>query len=128
MGGVRRYKNSRVARIGRVFRPKPSSGKLAKDSRSRTGYARLSTRVGNYEDRKSRDDVRYILTYIAQSLGYEAQAHNPIIEDVIDAYPGQRIIMTLDVAETATGHDRAALIDKFGGGSQELRQSGRAKH
>jgi hypothetical protein len=83
---------------------------------------------GNYEDRKTRDDVRYILTYIAPSLGYESQAHNPVIADVIDAYPGQRIIMTFDVAETATGHDRAALIDKFGDGSPELRQSGRAKH
>jgi 4-amino-4-deoxy-L-arabinose transferase-like glycosyltransferase len=82
---------------------------------------------GNYEDRKTRDDVRYILTYIAPSLGYESQAHNPVIQDVIDAYPDQRIIMTFDVAETATGHDRAALIDKFGG-RQETPQSGRANH
>jgi hypothetical protein len=35
--------------------------------------------------------------------------------------------MTFDVAETATGHDRAALIDKFGGGRQALPQSRRAK-
>ena len=84
---------------------------------------------GNYEDRKTRDDVRYILTYIAPSLGYESQAHNPVIQDVIDPYPDQRIIMTFDVAETATGHDRAVLIDKFGGrGRQEMPQSGRANH
>jgi 4-amino-4-deoxy-L-arabinose transferase-like glycosyltransferase len=84
---------------------------------------------GNFEDRKSRDDVRYILTYIAPSLGYESQAHNPIIQDVLDAYPDERIIMTFDVAETATGHDRAALIDKFGGGAgRPVPQSGRAKH
>lgn len=84
---------------------------------------------GNYDDRKTRDDVRYILTYTAPSLGYESQAHNPVIQDVIDAYPDQRIIMTFDVAETATGHDRAALIDKFGGvAGQERPQSGRAKH
>ncbi len=82
---------------------------------------------GNYEDRKSRDDVRYILTYIAPSLGYESQAHNPVIQDVIDAYPNHRIIATFDVRETATGHDRAALIDKFGGGRENLSQSGRAK-
>ena len=83
---------------------------------------------GNYEDRKTRDDVRYILTYVAPSLGYESQAQNPVIRDVIDAYPDQRIIMTFDVAETATGHDRAALIDKFGGGGRQgLPQSGRAK-
>jgi 4-amino-4-deoxy-L-arabinose transferase-like glycosyltransferase len=81
---------------------------------------------GNYGDRKLRDDVRYILTYTAPSLGYESQAGNPVIKDVIDAYPNHRIVMTFDVAETATGHDRAALIDKFGG--QELPQmSGRAK-
>lgn len=69
---------------------------------------------GNYEDRKTRDDVRYILTYIAPSLGYESQAGNPVIREVLDAYPDWRIIMTFDVRETATGWDRAALIDKFG--------------
>ena len=83
----------------------------------------------NYEDRKTRDDLRYILTYVAPSLGYESQAHNPVIQDVLDAYPDQRIIMTFDVAETATGHDRAALIDKFGGAARlQSPQSGRAKH
>jgi hypothetical protein len=34
--------------------------------------------------------------------------------------------MTFDVAETATGHDRAALIDKFGG-RDDAASSGRAK-
>jgi len=82
---------------------------------------------GNYDDRKTRDDVRYILTYIAPSLGYESQAHNPVIQDVIDAYPNHRIIATFDVRETATGHDRAALIDKFGAGRDKDSQSGRAK-
>jgi len=81
---------------------------------------------GNYDDRKTRDDVRYILTYIAPSLGYESQVHDPVILDVINAYPDHRIIMTFDVAETATGHDRAALIDKFGG-RDETTSSGRAK-
>ena len=70
---------------------------------------------GNYEDRTQRDDVRYILTYTAPSLGYESQRNNPVIKDVLDAYPQHTIIMTFDVAETATGNDRAALIDKFGG-------------
>jgi len=73
---------------------------------------------GNFEDRKRRDDVRYILTYISPSVGYESQrknaVRNPVIQDVLDAYPNRTIIMTFDVAETATGHDRAALIDKFG--------------
>jgi hypothetical protein len=71
---------------------------------------------GNYEDRRRRDDVRYILTYVSPCLGYEG----PVITDVLDAYPGRRVLMTFDVAETPTGHDRAALVDKFGG-----RQPGR---
>ncbi len=58
--------------------------------------------------------MRYILTYVAPALGYESQARNPVIQDVLDAYPDHRIIMTFDVAETTTGHDRAALIDKCG--------------
>ena len=68
---------------------------------------------GNYADRKQRDDVRYILTYVAPRLGYEG----PVIQDVLDAYPERTIIKTFDVAETAGGHDRAALIDKSGGKS-----------
>jgi 4-amino-4-deoxy-L-arabinose transferase-like glycosyltransferase len=63
---------------------------------------------GNFEDRRRRDDVRYILTYIEPSPGYEGSQ----IEDILDAYPHRRIIMTFDVAETPSGHDRAALIDK----------------
>jgi 4-amino-4-deoxy-L-arabinose transferase-like glycosyltransferase len=82
---------------------------------------------GNYEDRTQRDDVRYILTYTAPSLGYESQRNNPVIKDVLDAYPQHTIIMTFDVAETATGNDRAALIDKFGGRpTGDGRTSGRA--
>jgi 4-amino-4-deoxy-L-arabinose transferase-like glycosyltransferase len=83
---------------------------------------------GNYEDRRTRDDVRYILTYIAPSLGYESQRQDPVILDVLDAYPNRSIIMTFDVAETATGHDRAALIDKFGAASTNSQTTGRATH
>jgi hypothetical protein len=63
---------------------------------------------GNYADRKDRWDVRYILTYTDPELGYEGDQ----ILDVLDAYPGWRIIMTFDVAETRSGHDTAALIEK----------------
>jgi 4-amino-4-deoxy-L-arabinose transferase-like glycosyltransferase len=127
----RTYKNYRASvELGRVL---PAGtlvqGKLANglslENQIRPVF--VGREFGNYDDRKTRDDVRYILTYIAPTLGYESQAGNPIIRDVIDAYPDQRIIMTFDVAETATGHDRAALIDKFGGGRQELPQSRRAK-
>jgi hypothetical protein len=65
---------------------------------------------GNYADRKTRDDVRYILTYVAPYIGYEG----PVIVDVLEAYPNRTIIKMFDVAETASGQDRAALIDKFG--------------
>jgi hypothetical protein len=65
---------------------------------------------GNYDDRQERDDVRYILTYVAPYIGYEG----PVIRDVLEAYPNRTTIRTFEVAETATGHDRAALIDKFG--------------
>jgi hypothetical protein len=65
---------------------------------------------GNYADRKQRDDVRYILTYTEPSVGFEGSQ----ILDVLDAYPAWRVLMTFDVAETPSGHDRAALVDKFG--------------
>jgi hypothetical protein len=66
---------------------------------------------GNYGDRKQRDDVRYILTYTEPFVGYEGSQ----ILDVLDAYPSRHVVMTFDVAETPSGHDRAALVDKFGG-------------
>jgi 4-amino-4-deoxy-L-arabinose transferase-like glycosyltransferase len=68
---------------------------------------------GNYADRKQRNDVRYILTYVVPYVGYEG----PVIRDVLEAYPDRTIIRTFDVAESAAGYDRAALIDKFGGRS-----------
>jgi len=55
-----------------------------------------------------RGDVRYILTYTDPEIGHEGDQ----IVDVLAAYPGWRIIMTFPVAETSSGHDRAALIDK----------------
>jgi 4-amino-4-deoxy-L-arabinose transferase-like glycosyltransferase len=129
----RSYKNYAASvELGRYLPPGTLvHGKLANglSLENRIKPVFVGREFGNYADRKTRDDVRYILTYIAPSLGYESQAHNPVIQDVLDAYPDQRIIMTFDVAETATGHDRAALIDKFGGGARrEVPQSGRAKH
>lgn len=120
----------RPARLRRGRTPGGSAPQLAnglaRENRIRPIF--VGRGFGNYEDRKTRDDVRYILTDVAPSLGYESQAHNPVIRDVIDAYPDQRIIMTFDVAETATGHDRAALMDKFGGRERQTGQmGGRAK-
>jgi 4-amino-4-deoxy-L-arabinose transferase-like glycosyltransferase len=127
----RSYKNFEASRAlgnilpaGTLVHGKLANG-LALENRIRPVF--IGREFGNYEDRKTRDDVRYILTYIAPMLGYESQAHNPVIQDVIDAYPNHRIIATFDVAETATGHDRAALIDKFGG-RPDVPHNGRAKH
>ena len=128
----RTYKNYEASRAvgallpaGTLVQGKLANG-LALENRIRPVF--IGREFGNYDDRKTRDDVRYILTYIAPSLGYESQAHNPVIQDVIDAYPNHRIIATFDVAETAGGHDRAVLIDKFGAGQPNLPQNGRAKH
>ena len=63
---------------------------------------------GNYEDRRRRPDIRFVLTYVQPRLGYEG----PVILDVLEAHPGWRILHTFDVAETAGGADRAALIQK----------------
>jgi Dolichyl-phosphate-mannose-protein mannosyltransferase len=63
---------------------------------------------GNYLDRLSRDDARYLVTYIAPEVGYEG----PVIKDVLDAYPNRRVLHVFDVAETPGGHDQAALFDK----------------
>jgi hypothetical protein len=66
---------------------------------------------GNYDDRTTRDDVRYVLTYLSPFVGYEGR----VIRDVLNAYPRRTIVAMFPVAETATGHDQAALVDKFGG-------------
>ena len=63
---------------------------------------------GNYDDRARRPDIRYILTYTSPRLGYEG----PVILDVLAAHPGWRILREFDVAETESGADRAALIEK----------------
>ena len=99
--------------VGRLLPPgtlvhgKLANG-LALENRIRPVF--VGRGFGNYQDRKTRDDVRYILTYISPYLGYEGR----VIRDVVEAYPQHTTVATFDVAETATGHDQAALIDKFG--------------
>jgi 4-amino-4-deoxy-L-arabinose transferase-like glycosyltransferase len=65
---------------------------------------------GNYADRTTRDDVRYVLTYVAPYVGYEGR----VIRDVLNAYPRRAIVATFTVSETPGGDDRAVLIGKFG--------------
>jgi 4-amino-4-deoxy-L-arabinose transferase-like glycosyltransferase len=112
--------------LGRVLPPGTLvHGKLANglslENRIRPVF--VGRGFGNYEDRKRRDDVRYILTYTAPRIGYEGS----VIQDVLEAYPNRAIIMTFDVAETSSGHDKAALIDKFGGTAASPDRIGRAQ-
>ena len=111
----RTYKNFEASRaVGAVLPPEALvQGKLANglalENRIRPIF--IGHQFGNYEDRKTRWDVRYILTYTDPELGYEGDQ----ILEVLDAYPGWRTIMTFDVAETPSGHDKAALIEKRAG-------------
>lgn len=100
--------------LGRVLPPGTLvHGKLANglslENRMRPVF--VGRGFGNYEDRKRRDDVRYILTYTVPRVGYEG----PVIHEVLEAYPNRAVVMTFPVAETTSGLDKAALIDKFGG-------------
>ena len=110
--GGRTYKNYQAMVALRTALPPgtPIQGKLANglalENRIRPIF--IGHEFGNYEDRKRRDDVRYILTYTSPWLGYEGSQ----IKDVLDASPGWRITMSFDVAETPSGHDTAALIEK----------------
>jgi 4-amino-4-deoxy-L-arabinose transferase-like glycosyltransferase len=95
----------RVLPAGTLVQGKLANG-LALENRIRPIF--IGHQFGNYADRKERWDVRYILTYTDPEIGYEGDQ----ILDVLAAYPGWRIIMTFDVAETRSGHDTAALIEK----------------
>jgi hypothetical protein len=64
---------------------------------------------GNYEDRLSRDDARYILTISLPTEGRESQ--QGLMREIIDHYPNRRVVATFDIDETP-GKDQAVLIDK----------------
>jgi hypothetical protein len=95
----------RVMPAGTVVQGKLANG-LALENRIRPLF--IGHGFGNYSTRKDRWDVRYILTYTDPEIGFEGDQ----IDDVLAAYPGWRIIMTFPVAETPSGHDTAALIEK----------------
>ena len=78
---------------------------LALENRIRPIF--VGRNFGNYDDRLTRDDVPYVLTYVAPREGYEG----PVILDVLEKYPQRRILWTFDVRETP-GDDRAALMEK----------------
>ncbi len=108
----RTYKNyESMLALGRALPPETLvQGKLANglalENRIRPLF--IGHGFGNYDDRKERDDVRYILTYTSPWIGFEGSQ----ITEVLDASPGWRIIMSFDVAESPSGTDTAALIEK----------------
>jgi 4-amino-4-deoxy-L-arabinose transferase-like glycosyltransferase len=108
----RSYKNVEASReLGRRLPPgtlvhgKLANG-LALENRIRPIF--VGRAFGNYDDRLARNDVAWLLTYVAPRTGYEG----PVILDVLAAYPEHRTVWTFDVAETPSGTDRAALILK----------------
>ena len=93
-------------------------GKLANglDLESRITPVFVGRGFGNYEDRTTRTDARYLLTYSwprrsGEPFGYESQ--RGLIPEILAASPGWRILYEFDVAETAGGRDRAVLIDRY---------------
>lgn len=67
------------------------------------------------------DDVRYILR-VPLSMPLRDR-------DGLEVHLNRRIIMTFDAAETATGHDRGAPLERFGaaGSRGPLQMDGRAQ-
>jgi hypothetical protein len=90
---------------GTLVQGKLANG-LALESRIKPVF--VGRGFGNYDDRLERDDIRYVLTYTRPYLGYEGR----VIQDVLRATPW-RIVRTFRVAETTTGDDEAALIEKL---------------
>ena len=109
---LRTYKNVTASRLVGQWLPPGTlvQGKLANglDLENRIKPVFVGRGFGNYEDRTGRPDIRYVLTYVSPRVGYEG----PVILDVLAAHPGWKILHEFDVAETAGGHDRAALIEK----------------
>jgi hypothetical protein len=108
----RTYRNYEASlALGRLLPPGTLvHGKLANGLSLENGIRPIfvGDHFGNYQDRFARDDVRYLLTYVAPREGYEG----PIIREVLRAYPHRRLIATFDVAESAGGHDQAGLFEK----------------
>ena len=78
---------------------------------------------GNYEDRLSRNDARYILTISLPEEGRETQ--EGLMREILDRYPNRRIIATFDVDETPE-LDRAVLVDKNPASAPAVSGSNRA--
>jgi hypothetical protein len=78
----------------------------------------IGNHFGNYDDRFQRDDVRYILSYVLPSVGYESDQGSGLIQQILERYPNRRAVETFDLTEMLDGRYasvpfRAALFDKF---------------
>jgi 4-amino-4-deoxy-L-arabinose transferase-like glycosyltransferase len=109
---IRTYENVEASRLvgellppGTLVHGKLANG-LALENRIRPVF--VGRGFGNYDDRRNRNDIRYVLTYVTPRIGYEGQ----VITDVLDAHRGWRVLRTFPVAETSGGRDMAALIEK----------------
>lgn len=80
---------------------------LALENRIRPVF--IGRGFGNYDDRLTRDDIKYVLTYTRPSVGYEG----PVIRDVLEAYRWH-VVRRFSVAESPEGDDEAVLIQKDG--------------
>jgi 4-amino-4-deoxy-L-arabinose transferase-like glycosyltransferase len=108
----RTYRNYAALRLvgerlppGTLVHGKLANG-LSLESRIRPVF--VGRGFGNYDDRLTRDDIEYVLTYISPEVGYEG----PVILDVLSAYPERRVLWTTPVAETTCSCDAVALIAK----------------
>jgi 4-amino-4-deoxy-L-arabinose transferase-like glycosyltransferase len=118
---VRTYKNyEAMVLIGKWLPPGTLvHGKLANGLALESGIRPVfvGRGFGNYRDRRTRDDIRYVVTYISPFVGYEggrdAATGRSIIWDVLEMYPRRRILHVFDVAESPGGHDAAVLIEKM---------------
>jgi len=96
---------------------------LALESRIRPIF--VGRGFGNYADRTTRDDVKYVVTYVSPFIGYEggrdSSSGRSIIWDILDAYPDRRVLRVFDVCESPGGHDAAMLVDKMPAGTPDRR-------
>jgi hypothetical protein len=95
----------RLVPDGTLVHGKLANG-LALENRIRPVF--VGRGFGNYTDRFDRTDVRYLLTYLKPRPGYEG----PVILELLDRLPNERIVAAFRVQETPA-EDEAALFDKF---------------
>jgi 4-amino-4-deoxy-L-arabinose transferase-like glycosyltransferase len=107
----------RLLPAGTLVQGKLANG-LALENRIRPIF--IGHGFGNYDDRLQRDDVRYILTYVSPTVGFESQAGSDMIQDLLNHYPAGRWVATFDVNETGPAN-RAALFDKVPGSDPRAR-------